>query len=533
MVSTFKSLFEFGKTAHDEYQAQHQGTGNIEEKQRQIQRARLDKLHELLTHVMTRTTNAPALPLILVLDDAQWLDHASTRFIENLFHHAIQNDWPLLILATHWEQEWNLALDQENSAHPLPGLCQRMRAIDQNCLSLHDIDRLAGMEIIIKAALPGLTDEQVGFLSQRADGNPLLLNEILQELQNERWYFQDQDLTQPLIPSALDKMAQKSFKLHDVQARRYHQMSEQLKTLLSYASYQGMRFIKDFLLKTATKLDSTLTTPETEETLSSAIRPHAILAASSAAIYEFRHRVFYDLARQRIELLPEIQTCLADQIITAGRQWLQQGNAEELSEDEQESFYLLLLAQTVPLQSDPALHLKLLATLLQRYQQQGYFSRAIKHLEALEAHLPKNPHINFDTLSFWTQLDLIDLLKEVNRIETAEKLAHAVQQQCTALLSRHGDSEQRLRDVFISYFKLAFCSSENKPKQCALLCEALRYNEKRILSYPQYAEQTIAEHEQLLQIAEPFLQALNDETVNHQFNSFQQNLARFKQNRGI
>lgn len=54
--------------------------------------------------------------------------------------------------------------------------------------------------------------------------------------------------------------------------------------------------------------------------MSTAIHPHAILAASSALIYEFRHRGFYDLARHRIDMRQEIQINLTKQIIIVGKQ---------------------------------------------------------------------------------------------------------------------------------------------------------------------------------------------------------------------
>ncbi len=583
LASISKLFLELGKTKFEEFQAQRQQTSTIAEREQQILQARLETLHQLLKYVLTKTGNAPALPLILVLDDAQWMDQASAQFVENLFHHAVQNDWPLLILATHWEQEWNLAQhDPQAPAVHLPVLYKNMQQHHQNCLSIRDIYGLHGLETIIKAAFPGLTASQINFVSQRSEGNPLQLNEILQELQEKEFYFQDQDLTKALIPEAMDEMAKMSFKLHEIQKRRFEQMSKQLKTLLAYASYHGMRFIKDLLLASVARMDSTLAHPESTETLSSAIRPYAILAMSSAVIYEFRHRGYYEFACQRIKLLPKIKQSLAEQIITVGKQWIQQDKAKELPIDEQENFYLLLLAQQAPLQADPEFHLQLLVELLQWYQYQGYFSRAIQHLDTFEKQLPEDAQIDFATVPFWTQIDLVNLLNELNRITSAEKLAKALQQQCFVHLKQHGDSEQRLRDLsisqervadvllkrdnvddalelfqaslvtreqilrdygdseqrlhdlFISYFKLSCCFSEDKLQQCKLLCEALLYSEKRLLTYPQYATQIIAEHEMLLlQVAEPLIQALDDATLNQQFKLFQQNFQNFKQQMGI
>jgi hypothetical protein len=50
-----------------------------------------------------------AVPLVLVIDDAQWAkeDQALLDFLDRLLPAAKGKHWPLLLIITHWELEWN------------------------------------------------------------------------------------------------------------------------------------------------------------------------------------------------------------------------------------------------------------------------------------------------------------------------------------------------------------------------------------------------------------------------------------------
>ena len=57
-----------------------------------------------------KNTDAETVPVILFLDDAQWADAVTLRFVRKLLTAALAERWPLLVLATHWEAEWQTNL---------------------------------------------------------------------------------------------------------------------------------------------------------------------------------------------------------------------------------------------------------------------------------------------------------------------------------------------------------------------------------------------------------------------------------------
>ncbi|SEN50549.1 tetratricopeptide repeat protein [Nitrosomonas marina] len=455
LVAAFKSLFKLGKIAHEEYQDNTRQNLTIAEKQQQIIDERLDTIMDFLSHVLSVNDQSAELPLVLILDDTQWIDSQSARFIERLLNNAVRYHWPLLVIATHWEQEWNLAQDRQDVRHTLPWFYNRVRANNPNTTSIRNIDRLSGLREIITRALPGLTGYQIEFLLHRADGNPGLLHEIILELLDDPWYFLNQDITQALNPTTVEAMTQKSFQLHDIQKRRFRRLDNQLQTLLSYASHQGMRFLKDLLLEIAVQLDQSFDNSDSDHLLSTAINPYAILADLSTVTYEFRHRVFYDLAQERFERLPHIKQSLSEQLIQTGKHWIHHGRTQLLPADELLSFYQLMLQQKESLQNQPDFHLQLLAYLLQSCFQSGYYHYTTDYLYQFKQQLPPDRIIDFSVIDIWTQFDIINLFKEHGDLETAENLAHAVLQQNSINSEQDEPGEQQLRNESVSQIKNA------------------------------------------------------------------------------
>lgn len=52
-------------------------------------------------------TGMNPIPIILWLDDAQWMDYESEQFCHTLFQAAVDGNWPVFIVATHWPREWH------------------------------------------------------------------------------------------------------------------------------------------------------------------------------------------------------------------------------------------------------------------------------------------------------------------------------------------------------------------------------------------------------------------------------------------
>jgi hypothetical protein len=351
LLGAGKSLVELVQQWREERQAHAHEQLSVDERQAAALQTQMDDLYEFLHGLLVppAVSNATGLPLVLVLDDAHWIDPRSLAFVERLLTGANRHGWPLLVIATHWEQDWNLQA-QDAQAHNFPALYARLAADpaqNEHALSLdiREIDRLDGLERLLLSSLPGLTAEQMAFLCERADGNPRLMNEIILELSNKPYYFEQEDLTRALSADGLTILEKKSFKLHDLQVSRFQRLDEGLRRLLGYASYQGMRFLRELVLDAARVLDAQQAPEDNADRLASAVQPYAVLAAESAVIYEFRHRVFHDLARERIDKLPRLGPLLRDALLNVAEDWLAQGRLVALAAAEREAFYLLMLDQ--------------------------------------------------------------------------------------------------------------------------------------------------------------------------------------------
>ena len=77
-----------------------------------------------------------ATPLVLWLDDAHWMTPEEAAVVEDLIAFATRYRSPLLVIATHWEREWNLATSGRLSSvaasrrpqHGLPQMASRLRS---------------------------------------------------------------------------------------------------------------------------------------------------------------------------------------------------------------------------------------------------------------------------------------------------------------------------------------------------------------------------------------------------------------------
>ena len=108
------------------------------------------------------------LPVILVVDDAQWADPLTCRFLQRLFSDAREHGWPLMILATHWQREWQETLDggaETNFAKTCLGVVGKDWAP-------YPLKRLGTtpMGEILRIALPGLSEQHRDKLLRRAGG---------------------------------------------------------------------------------------------------------------------------------------------------------------------------------------------------------------------------------------------------------------------------------------------------------------------------------------------------------------------------
>ena len=454
IVGATKSLVEVVQLWREERHMQGREQLSVEERQVTALQAQIDGLYDFLGSVLEPSAiNLGGLPLILILDDAHWIDARTLELVGRLLAGARRHRWPFMVIATHWEQDWNLQA-QDATRGSFPSLCDRLAADPSQrgaaslSIAVRDIDRLDGLEQLLQDGLPGLTAEQVAFLCGRADGNPRLMNEIILELRDEPSYFEQEDIGRPLSTEALAALSQKSFALHEVQKRRFRRLDEALRKILGYASYQGMRFLRQLVLDVAQVLDTQNAPEDNANRLSRAVHPYAVLAADSAIIYEFRHRVFHDLARERIDSLPQLGRSLSKALLQVAGGWLDRAQVGQLAPAEREAFYLLMLEQ--PELTDaafPNLRLRLIAGLFELYDQSGYLAKALDWSDQLEGILPADGRIATEVLSLYDQVSIVYVWLSLDRGMLSKTLARGLVETCRAGLAQSGDSAERLQGV--------------------------------------------------------------------------------------
>ena len=191
-------------------------------------------------------------PLVLILEDMHWADHASLDLLQVLIHQV--REQPILIVATYRDAE--LVPDQPLYQR-LPGLVREGPALR---LSL----RRLGSEAIlglVEARYPTLPPSDVARLSDHLErysqGNPLFIDEILYTLEFERVLNMEQDewrlssLEMPPVPPLVQQMMEGRMQSLDERSRELLQVAAVLGVEISLELWQEVTEASDEELVTA------------------------------------------------------------------------------------------------------------------------------------------------------------------------------------------------------------------------------------------------------------------------------------------
>ncbi len=243
-------------------------------------------------HSVTSFLSAAAAdtPLLLVLEDLQWADHASLELLRYLVRNTQRT--PLMVVGTYRPEE--LASD-----HPLrrtirdlsgQGLCADIR-----------LERLSPAEV--RAMLRAMLQEEVSadFASAiyvRTEGNPLFVEAVLKALIEEgkvyrgedgRWKRADTDALE--IPRSVQEVIN----------RRLGRLSEQTTTVLSCAAVIGQDFNFEVLVAV---LEPEMSEGQIMDSLDEALQADLIRDLGMGDVLAFNHKqvrqvLYRDLNRLR------------------------------------------------------------------------------------------------------------------------------------------------------------------------------------------------------------------------------------------
>ncbi|MEM6466378.1 MAG: AAA family ATPase, partial [Pseudomonadota bacterium] len=261
-----------------------------------------DLLAETVITDLARLCKNPAkgidpVPIVLLVDDVQWLqtDDGTASFLDLLMARARAEAWPLMLLMTSWRREWR-ASQAEGTA---PGTLTDLARGD----IVHDLGPLEGLDKIIRKVLPGLTAVQVDALSEKAEGTPRFMDEMLMYLIRRRKAFVNRSTTDALTEAGLEDVLARDFA--EFVADRLEQAPEYVRRALAIASMQGVSFSPRLVYRLAQGLSIV----DAETGLSEGDDPHSFITGAHVAEgSEFRLRAYRTAAREDLgNLLDEVE----------------------------------------------------------------------------------------------------------------------------------------------------------------------------------------------------------------------------------
>ena len=255
---------------------------------------------QLLKYLRGLMRGDEPVPALLWLDDAQWIDEATVAFLRKLLSEAKPGErrrgWPLLVVATHWEREWNeargagkgLALFED----PILG---GGRGAQVRRLGKSRKGPLGGL---LKELLPGLTEGQRALLLEKADGNFLTMTENVGHLrEDDAFNFEDGNPDGRLTDAAVEDVEGWESERERRVEQRFRKLGVEHKKVLGWgaASPLGSRFVEEVVARVA-EAEGGVDKPR--ERLAECAVPFAVLTGGGAGspprpLREFRDRAYF------------------------------------------------------------------------------------------------------------------------------------------------------------------------------------------------------------------------------------------------
>lgn len=236
------------------------------------------------------------IPLVILVDDVQWLgaDDGTVSFLNLLMARARAENWPLLLVLTSWRREWRSSQKEAQMPAALADLTRGD--------VVHELGPLADLDSIIAQVFSGLTAEQVAALSDKAEGTPRLMDEMLMYMARRRKAFVGRDTAAALTEAGLTDVLERDFA--EFIADRLEQAPDHVRRALAIASMQGVSFSPRLVQRLAEGLKIV----DAETGLQEGEDPHSfVTAAHLSDASEFRLRAYRAAAREDLgNLMDEV-----------------------------------------------------------------------------------------------------------------------------------------------------------------------------------------------------------------------------------
>lgn len=254
------------------------------------------ELKSLLVNLITYFL-AREIPVVLVLDDAHWLDPDTLGFIDGLIGKLPTRDTSskLLIVSTSWKQEWNKRAAFRNSYENFSG--EKPPAIE-----LGVIDE-GSARAYLKEHLPGIEESDIRLILDRAQGNFRYLTELQLLLRSDcRSNFIEKDWQKPLTETGRQLLFNKELRIEECIRLRFLGFPEDVQLALERSSYQGQRFDPSLTAQVIGDLDGDQIS--NGETTLGAIKhgedPGAMITTVNENLKEFLQGPYWKLIHKRL-----------------------------------------------------------------------------------------------------------------------------------------------------------------------------------------------------------------------------------------
>ncbi len=265
-----------------------------------------DRLREELGYWMGRKK----LPTIVWLDDAQWVDSSSLKFLGELFSEAKEKRWPLLVIATHWEREWRESFRPEtNEAQAgLAFVAQQALAREFRTLLRLEGDTKALQERLV-SEFPGLTESQKKLVVDKCFGNFQSLVEHIGWLrQKQKRRFQNGDPKGELSDVGVKSVREWPTERDKLVEKRFGDLDDEVQDILGWGSrvtsWRDCNFFRGIIVEFALQqleYSGGMKKKEIEKLISACVKRYGILSRLDGVLYKFRDRAYYTAADQHFK----------------------------------------------------------------------------------------------------------------------------------------------------------------------------------------------------------------------------------------
>lgn len=256
-------------------------------------------------------------PVVIILDDAQWLDAETLQFIDALTAKVADEKLKLLVVSTSWVQEW--------TSCPLREAFEQFRGGKQ-------LDPLKGiaddlLASALKSELPGLAEADRRVVIERSNGNPRYLEELVLLLKEDPdQYFEDGDAGGALSVEGRRQVVEDTVDLDHVVRTRFNKLPSSAKDALKLGSFQGSRFLDSLISDVARTLTNGVPGDGSSSDVSTSLDiAAAVIWKLAPGLREFLQGPYHRHAAARLEnseeALPTVERAYVAAVLQRVRAW--------------------------------------------------------------------------------------------------------------------------------------------------------------------------------------------------------------------